>query len=478
MGLQIRRGLEANRTSVTPGEGELLYTTDQTKLYIGDGSTPGGILITGSGIGNIVEDITPQLGGNLDVTNRTIFTTSNGNINLSPNGTGTINLNSTVNLSRLENTGDIVLDPTGQVYVNTDLTVARITNTGDVTIAPTSLMRFGSASLGRNGNIYITRNSYSANLLEGFTFAQHHSSSFATDLTLYRTRGTESAPLVVQNGDALGALSFSGYDGTNPWASAGIFGIVEGVPTTGHIPTKIAFGTENGTNQAIRAELSSTGVWKVNSIQNYSGSTLTLTATTINVAANMQINAQGDLRFADADSSNWVAFQGPATVSANVTWTLPATDGSVGQVLTTNGSGTLSWSTASGGSGLVSRTTLTPVTTASLASGASENLIITGYKGYVLYKIETDAAAWVRLYSSTNARTLDSSRLEGTDPLPGSGVIAEIISTGAETILITPGVLGFSTEVSPNTQIPCTITNKSGVTTTITVTLTVLQIEV
>jgi hypothetical protein len=56
-----------------------------------------------------------------------------------------------------------------------------------------------------------------------------------------------------------------------------------------------------------------------------------------------QLLAQGDLRFADADSSNWVAFQSPATVAANVTWTLPSIDGTNDQVLTTNGSGTLSW---------------------------------------------------------------------------------------------------------------------------------------
>jgi hypothetical protein len=56
-----------------------------------------------------------------------------------------------------------------------------------------------------------------------------------------------------------------------------------------------------------------------------------------------QLLAQGDLRFADADSSNWVAFQSPAVVASNVTWTLPALDGANDQVLTTNGSGTLSW---------------------------------------------------------------------------------------------------------------------------------------
>jgi hypothetical protein len=65
------------------------------------------------------------------------------------------------------------------------------------------------------------------------------------------------------------------------------------------------------------------------------------------ITANAQLQAQADLRFADADSSNWVAFQGPATVSSNVTWTLPSTDGTADQVLTTNSSGTLSWTSKS-----------------------------------------------------------------------------------------------------------------------------------
>jgi len=67
---------------------------------------------------------------------------------------------------------------------------------------------------------------------------------------------------------------------------------------------------------------------------------------------NITLNAQGDLRFADSDSSNWVAFQAPATVASNVTWTLPSTDGTSNQAIVTNGSGTLSWASpllASGG---------------------------------------------------------------------------------------------------------------------------------
>lgn len=65
--------------------------------------------------------------------------------------------------------------------------------------------------------------------------------------------------------------------------------------------------------------------------------------------SNFQIGSQGDLRFGDSDNSNWIAFQAPATVASNVTWTLPSTDGTNGQVLQTNGTGTLSWTTPSSG---------------------------------------------------------------------------------------------------------------------------------
>ena len=47
------------------------------------------------------------------------------------------------------------------------------------------------------------------------------------------------------------------------------------------------------------------------------------------------------LRFLGA-TSGYMGFQGPATGN-NTTWTLPGTDGSAGQVLSTNGSATLSW---------------------------------------------------------------------------------------------------------------------------------------
>ena len=60
----------------------------------------------------------------------------------------------------------------------------------------------------------------------------------------------------------------------------------------------------------------------------------------------LDITAQGDLRLQDTTGGEYVALQAPGTVSASYTLTLPAADGTSGQALVTNGSGTLSFGSA------------------------------------------------------------------------------------------------------------------------------------
>lgn len=63
----------------------------------------------------------------------------------------------------------------------------------------------------------------------------------------------------------------------------------------------------------------------------------------ISISGNTTLNAQSEIRFADSDSSNYVGFKSPGTVASNVIWTLPSGDGTLGQVLITDGSGVTSW---------------------------------------------------------------------------------------------------------------------------------------
>jgi len=149
-----------------------------------------------------------------------------------------------------------------------------------------------------------------------------------------------------------------------------------------------------------------------------------------------------------------------------------------GQVLKYNGTNWVNDVDASGAGGaLPSRTTTSAVTT-TIANGASENITVTGFKGYIIYKLQTSAAAWVRAYTSIAERTADESRTITTDPTPGSGVVAEIITTGAQTVNMAPATIGFSNESAPDVNIPIRVTNRSGSSAAITVTMTLIQIEV
>lgn len=121
-----------------------------------------------------------------------------------------------------------------------------------------------------------------------------------------------------------------------------------------------------------------------------------------------------------------------------------------------------------------SRTTASG-TAASLANNSSANISITTPPSYALLKIQTSHAAWVTLYTDTTSRTSDASRTEFTDPLPGSGVIAEVITTGPSTQLISPGTIGYNSTGSNATYLK--VVNKSGATANVQVTLHYVQIE-
>ena len=71
------------------------------------------------------------------------------------------------------------------------------------------------------------------------------------------------------------------------------------------------------------------------------GDSPTFTAVT---AGQVDVTAQGDVRFQDTTGGEYVALQGPGTVATSYTLTLPTADGTNGQAVVTNGSGQLSFS--------------------------------------------------------------------------------------------------------------------------------------
>tara|TARA_B100000900_G_scaffold403168_2_gene409935 strand:+ start:9031 stop:10074 length:1044 start_codon:yes stop_codon:yes gene_type:complete len=151
--------------------------------------------------------------------------------------------------------------------------------------------------------------------------------------------------------------------------------------------------------------------------------------------------------------------------------TYPTSNGSNGQVLTSDGAGGVTWTAG----GLQSRATTS--VTQSIANQGSADVSITTPSGYVLLSIATSHGAWVTLYSDTTSRTNDSTRAITNDPLPGSGVLAEVITTGNATQLITPGVVCFNSAGAGQNTTYAKIVNRSGSTNNIQVTLTYITIE-
>ena len=87
-------------------------------------------------------------------------------------------------------------------------------------------------------------------------------------------------------------------------------------------------------------------------IQELTDEKLNLTGGTL--TGDVLLDNQSDLRFGEATGhgGNWVAFQAPSTVAANVTWTLPNADATVaGHALKSDAAGNLSWGTAGGAAG-------------------------------------------------------------------------------------------------------------------------------
>ena len=117
----------------------------------------------------------------------------------------------------------------------------------------------------------------------------------------------------------------------------------------------------------------------------------------------------------------------------------------------------------------------TVAATNSIAANGIANISMTTPKTYALLSIETSHAAWVTLYSDAASRTADSSRNETTDPVAGSGVLAEVITSGSTTQLITPASVCFNSAGANTTYLK--IVNKSGGTANVQVTLTFVPME-
>jgi hypothetical protein len=189
-----------------------------------------------------------------------------------------------------------------------------------------------------------TVSSYSAPTIGSTSIASGATVSNIDGLTINSTTIPSSATLLTSGG-ALGT------------PSSGTLTNATGLPISGltsSTSAALGLGTiELGHATDTTIARGSAGVVTIEGVNIVTtSSTDTLTNKTLSSAiatTALTLNATAELRLADTDSTHYVGFKSPATVSTNRIWTLPSADGTSGQTLSTDGSGTLSWSTAAAG---------------------------------------------------------------------------------------------------------------------------------
>ena len=153
------------------------------------------------------------------------------------------------------------------------------------------------------------------------------------------------------------------------------------------------------------------------------GTVLTLSDSATTSTVNLIIDNDKEIRFreATANGTNYVSLSAPASLSADLTFTLPSADGTSGQVLTTNGSGVLSFATVGG---LAWQSIVTASTLTAVAS-----------RGY-----------WINTTSNACTVTLPASATNG-DTI----VLADYARTwGTNAVTINQNSLKFQGYTSPN----------------------------
>jgi len=170
----------------------------------------------------------------------------------------------------------------------------------------------------------------------------------------------------------------------------------------------------------------------------------------LTVAGNLNIRAANPLRYYDTDSSNYVAFQAPRVIGTDVTWTLPSVDGA--GCLVSDGAGTLSWTTCSGGGGgaPTDASYLTLGTNAALSAervltGTSNQIILTdnGAGGTIVLSLpQSIATSSSPTFANITSSTLTSGRVTYAG---ASGLLqdsANMTFDGSRLSLATSGVGG------------------------------------
>ena len=171
-------------------------------------------------------------------------------------------------------------------------------------------------------------------------------------ISLFRSDGTTVGALNLNVNASSGVSTFANLVATGNVSIAGTltYEDVTNVDSIGIVTARTGIQVLAGGINAVGVvtATSFSGDVSTNAIVN---SGITTTATLV-VTSDVTLRNQSDLRFGEdtANGTNFVAFQAPASVAADVTWTLPSSDAAVsGYALVSDAAGALSWAAAGGG---------------------------------------------------------------------------------------------------------------------------------
>lgn len=217
------------------------------------GSTINGVVIGtgsgGSGITAVLEDTSPQLGGDLDLNNSDIIGTGNININGSITATsvdaGSITA-TTISASLGTDLGLNSNDITGVGNINIDGSVTATDFYGNLsgTFAGTlsGYLDLGGYGIQGSGQMSFVSDS---GTLRGFTGFRGTDTNFPFTMHFRRSKGTTAAPTAVAGNEQISGLISEGYDGTNYTQATGIISRAVGTVSAGVVSGQIEFYTSD-----------------------------------------------------------------------------------------------------------------------------------------------------------------------------------------------------------------------------------------
>ena len=166
---------------------------------------------------------------------------------------------------------------------------------------------------------------------------------------------------------------------------------------------------------------------------------------TIDVANNIEVLSQKEVRFFNSANTFYTGLKAGSS-SANVTFTLPIADGSANQVLYTNGSAGLAWTTVAGGgvSGIISLNGLT-ASTQTFATGTSgTDFNISSSTSTHTFNIPYAGSGATGLVT-TQAQTLAGSKTFSSQTIISDTTVSSSTATGA---LLVYGGLGVTGQIN------------------------------